>query len=191
MSLDWKLIKAMIWVETGADSPEWRSKPMQIGVPGDPGLSSLLSGHEGGDLIISPGWTGRLTPVTIRTIPAYNIRAGVGYLLTRMADFEYRSTVDARSVEYDVTVKLGDSLERIAKDQKSTVDILKRLNPSIGHLRSGQTIRCRKGAIRKVITGWRHISTDSIARRYNGGGDPYYAQKLDYALSLIRAESHR
>lgn len=29
--LDWQLIKAMVWVETGANSPEWTSKPMQIG----------------------------------------------------------------------------------------------------------------------------------------------------------------
>lgn len=46
--LDWQLIKAMIWVETGAESKKWRSNPIQIGNPGDPGLRSLLAGNEGG-----------------------------------------------------------------------------------------------------------------------------------------------
>lgn len=29
------------------------------------------------------------------------------------------------------------------------------------------------------------ITTDQIARRYNGGGDPRYANTLDYALDLL------
>ena len=29
---------------------------MQIGVPGDPGLASLLSTKEGGELILPPAW---------------------------------------------------------------------------------------------------------------------------------------
>ena len=42
--LNWHFIKAMVWVESGAGSPAWRTSPIQIGNPGDPGLSSLLSG---------------------------------------------------------------------------------------------------------------------------------------------------
>ncbi|WP_310003150.1 hypothetical protein [Caballeronia sp. LZ043] len=75
-SLDWRLIKAMVWVETGADSPEWNVKPVQIGVPGDPGLKSLLSAEEGGDLILPPLWRGRLTIATVRSSPVHNIRVG-------------------------------------------------------------------------------------------------------------------
>nr|WP_315399632.1 hypothetical protein [uncultured Duganella sp.] len=44
--LDWLLIKAMIWTESGAASIEWQTKPMQIGVRGDPGLTSILSGRK-------------------------------------------------------------------------------------------------------------------------------------------------
>ncbi|WP_332451123.1 hypothetical protein [Burkholderia ubonensis] len=83
--LDWHLIKAMLWVETGANSSEWKIKPMQIGVSGDPGLTSFLSGNEGGDLILPPAWKGQLTSGSARTMPAHNIRAGIGYLLMRMA----------------------------------------------------------------------------------------------------------
>ncbi|HGL4260413.1 hypothetical protein [Burkholderia dolosa] len=45
--LDWRLVKAMTWAETGANSSEWRIKPLQIGVSGDPGLASFLHGNEG------------------------------------------------------------------------------------------------------------------------------------------------
>jgi hypothetical protein len=47
-------------------------------------------------------------------------------------------------------------------------------------------LKYRKASVQKVIASWRHISTTSIAQRYNGGGDPNYAKKLDYALSLVR-----
>ncbi len=189
MWLDWQIIKAMVWVETGADSSDWHTKPMQIGVPGDLGLTSFLSAEEGGGLILTPAWRERLNPSTVRTVPGYNIRAGIGYLLMRMASFEYRSSFDAGSKEYDVTVEPGDSFDRIAKDQKSTVEILKQLNPKVIMLYAGQTIRCWKGLLKKVITSWRHITTESIARRYNEGGRSHYAQKLDFALSLIRSKN--
>lgn len=184
--LDWQLIKAMVWVETGANSPEWNAKPMQIGVAGDPGMTSLLSGNEGGDLILPPDWKGKLTPGSVRTIAAHNIRAGIGYLLMRMANFEYRSALGADTKVYEITVKPGDCLDKIAKAQGSTVDTLKKLNPTAAVLRPGQVLKYQKASVQRVIASWRHISTTLIAQRYNGGGDPNYAKKLDYALSLVR-----
>jgi len=184
--LDWQFIKAMVWVETGANHPQWNLRPMQIGVEGDPGLTSLLSGNEGGDLILPPVWKGRLTTTLVRTTPAYNICAGIGYLLMRMAKFEYRSVPSADSQIYEIAVKPGDSLGKIAKVQGTTIDTLKKLNPAVAVLHPGQTLKYRKASVQKVITSWRHISTTSIAQRYNGGGDPNYAEKLDYALSLVR-----
>ena len=186
MPLDWQLIKAMIWVESGANNSEWNIKPMQIGVPGDPGMTSLLSGNEGGDLILPPDLKGRLTTGTVRTIPAHNIRAGIGYLLMRMANFEYRSTLGADAKVYEIAVKPGDSLDKIAKAQGSTVDTLKKLNPTAAVLRPGQVLKYQKASVQRVITSWWHISTSLIAQRYNGGGDPNYAKKLDHALSLVR-----
>ena len=35
-SLDWRLVKAMLWVETGGDHPAWKTNPYQIGVGFDP-----------------------------------------------------------------------------------------------------------------------------------------------------------
>lgn len=104
LSLDWRTIKAVAWIETGASHPQWRIKPLQIGVQGDPGLWSLLSGNEGGDLIIPPIWKSRLTMSSATTMPSHNIRAGNGYLLMRMANYEYHSVLDRDAKVYEVKV---------------------------------------------------------------------------------------
>jgi hypothetical protein len=182
--LDWKLVKAMVWVETGAESPEWRTKPMQIGVTGDPGLASLLRGNEGGDLVLPAQWQGRLTIGSVRTMPTHNIRAGIGYLLMRMANFEYRSVQTDLSI-LNVTVKAGDSMDKIAKNQSTTLELLKKLNPSTAVLRPGLVLKYQKATVKCIISSWRLISTNLIAQRYNGGGDPNYAKKLDFAYSLL------
>ena len=183
--LNAQLIKAMLWVETGAASAQWRVKPMQIGVPGDPGLASLLSDREGGDLILPPATKAMLTVGSVGKNPGHNIRAGIGYLLMRMANFDFQSVLDADSEVHDVAVKTGDSLDKIAKTHGSTLEIMKKLNGS-AVLRVGQVVHYQKATVQRVITGWRRITTQSIALRYNGGGDPNYAKKLDYALRLIR-----
>ena len=121
-----------------------------------------------------------------RTIPAHNIRAGIGYLLMRMANFEHRSTLDADTKIYEVTVKPGDGIDKIAKAHGSTVDTLKKVNPTTAALRPGQVLRYQKASVQRLIASWRHLSTALIAQRYNGGGDPLYAKKLDHALSLVR-----
>jgi LysM domain len=188
VALDWQLMKAMAWVESGALHAEWSRKPMQIGVVGDPGLASFLGGKEGGDLILPPAWRKRLTTATARTLPAHNLRAGIGYLLMRLASFDFRSVDDADTRIYEVKVKPGDSLDRIAKAQGTTVEVLRKFNPDAsGILRPGQVLKYRKASIRQVIISWRVASTTTIALRYNGGGDPNYAAKLEYVLPRIRA----
>jgi len=185
-TLDWQMIKAMLWVESGAAHSEWRVKPMQIGVEGDPGMSSLLARDEGGEIILPPGLVGRMSSGTIRTNPAHNIRAGIGYLLMRMASFDHQSVREPGSRVEEVKVKPGDSLDRIASKNGSTLEIVRELNPGANVLRIDQVIKVQKGSVKKVVTGWRSITTNTIAQRYNGGGDPNYARKLDYALSLVK-----
>lgn len=185
--LDWQLIKAILWVETGALVSEWKIKPMQIGVAGDPGMTSLLSHKEGGDLIIPPSLKGKLTPVSIRSIPALNIRAGIGYLLMRMAHFEYRSLLSTDTQTCEAVVRAGDSFEKVAKAHGTTVDMLRTLNPTSAVLRPGQVLKYQKASIQKVITGWKSFSTLTVALQYNSmRRDVNYAKKLDHALSLIR-----
>lgn len=187
MPLGWQLVKAMLWVETGAENSQWNSKPMQIGVKNDQGMTSLLFGDEGGDLIMPPAIKERLTAASVRTNPAHNIRAGVGYLLMRLAKFEYKSVLGTDPKVYEIIVKAGDNLDKIAKAQGSTTEVLRKLNPTVGVLvRPGQVLKYQKASVQRVITGWRPRSTEMIAQRYNGYGDPDYAKKLDHALSSIR-----
>lgn len=183
--LNWLFVKAMLWVETGAASLEWKTKPMQIGVLGDPGLNALLNGNEGGDLILPPTWKKLITVGSARTIPAHNIRAGIGYLQMRHATYEHRSVVGADNRIYEVQVRAGDSLDRIAKLHGSAPELMKKLNPSIAILRPGQTVKYQKATIRKVIAGWQPLTASSAKDRYNGNKDGNYARKLDYILSVI------
>jgi hypothetical protein len=190
--LDWRLIKAIIWTESGPyfKPSEWKHKPMQIGNAGDPGLAALLSDKQGGDLIVPPAWRGRLTAQSCRTIGAHNIRAGIGYLLMMMAYYDTGTVPDADAAVYEVTVKQGDSLDKIAKAQGTTVGILKDMNVGVTpqNLKPKQVLKYRKGAVQRVITGWRDkASFYVIAERYNSkrGYLQEYANRLSYAFGAI------
>jgi hypothetical protein len=185
--LDWRLIKAVIWTESGGpDSRAWNSRPMQIGNPGDPGLAALLSGKEGGEIIMPPQLKGRLN-MGNAGIPPFNIRAGIAYLLMRCASYGFVQVMDARdSKVYEYTVQAGDSLDKIARRQGTTLEVLRKLNPAAAVVRPGQSIRYQKASIQKIVTRWQPITTGLIAQKYNTNlGDPNYAKKLDYCLSVM------
>ncbi|MBP1206221.1 hypothetical protein JOD97_004294 [Duganella sp. 1411] len=184
--LDWHLIKAIIWTESGGpQQPAWRNNPMQIGNVGDPGLAALLSGKEGGDLIMPTDLKRTLTTTSVRSSAQMNISAGIAYLLMRMARFDIATVPDDKDQKvYEVVVTTGDSLEKIARTNGSTVDTLKKLNPGTSILKLGHTLKYRKASIQKVIVGWDMVTTSAIAKRYNVG-DPAYAKKLNYCLAVM------
>jgi len=192
--LDWRYIKAVLWVETGAGAPTWRTKPMQIGNTGDPGLKALLTDkdgkdknhYEGGDLVMPPGLKEKLQLASVSSTPSLNIRAGIGYLLMRMMSYEYRSVLADNKI-YEVTVERGDSFDKIADKHGSTSAVLKRLNPQAygKTIHPGQMVRLQKASMQYVITGWQPISTALMAELYNGGGDTDYKRKLDYVWPLV------
>lgn len=184
--LDWKLIKAMVWTESGGpDNRAWKTRPMQIGNPGDPGLRSLFSGKEGGELIL--GASNRtLSQATAISSPQMNIRAGVAYLLMRLARFEVADVPDdVDKKTYEIVVNPGDSFDKIARVNGTTVAMLSKLNGR-QILRPGAKIAYQKSAMRKVIVGWAPMTTTTIATKYNVG-DPEYAAKLDFCLRAMRA----
>ncbi len=186
VALNWKLIKAILWTESGGpNSDAWTTRPMQIGNPGDPGLGSLLSNLEGGELILPPALKLQLTKVTA-SAPAMNIRAGIGYLLMRAASYETISVEDAVDKKVtEIIVKAGDNPSKIATTNKTTLDMLKKLNPKIMvMIKPGEKIKIQKASMQKCIKGWAVINTQFCANKYNIG-DPLYAKKLDYCLSLI------
>ncbi|MDM0076376.1 peptidoglycan-binding protein [Variovorax sp. J2P1-59] len=185
--LNWRVIKAMLWAETGPHDKDWQRRPMRIGVPNDPGLTVLLTRSEGSALVVPP--TIFITS-DARTQPRQNIRAGVGYLLTRMANYDLATVMDRDNRIFDVTVQPGDrGWESVARRCRSTSEVLLRLNPGHRYIHGGQVLKCQKASIQQVITGWKAFDYRTIARRYNGNGEPKgdakYAEKFDYAMRKI------
>ncbi|PHV04457.1 peptidoglycan-binding protein [Janthinobacterium sp. BJB412] len=185
--LDWRMIKAIIWTESGGpNNRAWQHNPMQIGNPGDPGLRALLSDNEGGELILPPDMRKTLSIDTIKGKPLLNIRAGTAYLLMRLARFRTGTVLDPSDTsEHSVVVRSGDTYTKLAHANGTTIDTLKRLNRGISSLAPGMTLKYQKASVRKIISGWDMVTTSRIALRYNVG-DPAYAKKLDYCLSLIK-----
>lgn len=183
--LDWQLVKAMVWTETGGPSnPAWKTRPMQIGNAGDPGLSALLSDKEGGDLIMPPDLQKSLTAAVAASNPRMNIKAGIAYLLMRFAVYGFETVNDADTTTYSVTVMPGDSLDKIARANGTTIEILKKLNPGVNVLKPKQVLQYQKASVQKVIQRWQPVTTSAVAIRYNVG-DSRYAKKLDYCLKLM------
>lgn len=127
-----------------------------------------------------------MTTTSVRGSPQMNIRAGTAYLLMRMARFDVGTVPDDKDHKvYEIVVKAGDSLDKLARTNGSTVDTLKKLNPGVFVLKPGQTLKYKKAAIQKIIVGWNMVTTSAIATRYNVG-DVAYAKKLDYCLAVMR-----
>lgn len=84
--LDWQIVKAIAWVESGAANAAWKTAPMQIGVNGDPGLRELLD-KPAGKLILPQEYARVLTVSNVPVNGNLNIEAGVGYVLKIAANF--------------------------------------------------------------------------------------------------------
>jgi LysM repeat protein len=118
--------------------------------------------------------------------PETNVEAGVAYLLMRAATSVVKSVPDPLDIKgSEITVKAGDSLEKIAKANSTTVDMLKALNPGAGAMiRPGQVLKSKKATMQRKISSWAQITTEFVARTYNTS-DPLYKRKLDYCLSIM------
>lgn len=192
-ALDWRLIKAMVWTESGGPSgPAWKTRPMQIGNPGDPGLAALLGGKEGGDLIMPGDIASGLSVKNAGSEPEKNIQAGVGYLLMRAASYKYEDVWDANAPIVDYKVVAGDSIDRIAKRNGSTVGRLYWLNPGLQNemaqhisLKLGRSLKVQKARNTKMIASFKSLDNATVAKLYNTG-DSRYADKLAYCLTKIK-----
>jgi hypothetical protein len=87
--VDWRLIKAMVWIESGGPTnPAWRTRPIQIGNPGDPGLAALRTGEGAAQVILRDAMKRELAQS--ENDPERNVRLGIAYLMIRMAETELR-----------------------------------------------------------------------------------------------------
>ncbi len=83
-------------------------------------------------------------------------------------------------------VKKGESLPSIALTESTTVPNLVNCNPkATGTLHPGDKLSFHKSHMGYAISGWLSITPDFLADRYNGGGDPDYADKLNYVLGKL------
>lgn len=186
VAMDWMLIKAMLWTESGGENPQWKIKPLQIGVGKDAGMNAVLGDKEGGDLIMPPALRSSINTHTIRSNPLHNIRGGIGYLLMRMADYAHKSIREPNTPIKETKVEPRETLELIAKRVSSTVAVMRELNPRANILHVGDVLKYQKAEVKKVITGWRPIDLASIAKKYNGNGDARYLSKLQFAIGKVR-----
>jgi hypothetical protein len=186
-NVNWLILKAMLWNESGGPTnPQWKKRTMQIGNKGDPALKVLTGGKEGSHLIAAPELISKLRAGKVND-PEINIRAGLAYLYTRMATFDHASIRDPKDTKvHEYKVVGGDSLSKIAKKVGTTVAELKAMNPKAEKMiRPGDILEFHKASIEMVVTGWRTFDTKTIAKRYNGGGDPNYEAKLNHLLSDV------
>ena len=187
--LDWLLVKAMVWTETGAKIDDWKGMAMRIGVPTDQGLPDLLNNREHINLIIPSEYRSLLSDVNkIKTDPTFNIRAGIAYLLKRLANFGVNPIDESDSRVYTYTMK-NEIVSNVASRESTTLEVFRSMNPQVknwNHVSQGTLLQYRKVKKGIQIVGWKPITTTSIASNYNGGRDENYAEKLDYCLTIIR-----
>lgn len=188
VQVDGKIFKAILWVESGGpSSTEWKGRVMQIGNPGDPAYQTLKAGKEGSSLIMrSQLWTDLKTQSISK--PELNIKAGIAYVFTRMAQFADTSVEDPKDkTQHQYTVVSGDSLWKIANKVGTTVELLQAMNPkALAMIHPGQVLVYKKASMKMTIVGWRSFTPANIFTYYNGGGDPQYADKLNYVLELFK-----
>lgn len=202
--LDWKLIKAMIWTETGATSAEWKTKPMQIGKSGDRGILEVTvpARPRKYNIIVPKDWDKYLKnkPDMIKSNPEYNIRAGIALLMIKMSEKEKDKTVYDDDNEYIYEVVKGDlGYSSIAKKIGTTQGVLTTLN-GIKAIHTGDKLKYKKSHLEQYIPRWKLFTPRNIQIQYNGDpkrataskpGDINYSDKFEYVYGLIVADENK
>jgi Zn-dependent peptidase ImmA (M78 family) len=202
--LDWKLIKAMIWTETGATSPAWKTRTMQIGNIRDKGILEVTvpARPRKYNIIVPKDWDKYLKNKSdmIKSNPEYNIRAGIALLMIKMSETEKDKTVYDDEKEYIYEVVKGDlGYSSIAKKIGTTQGVLTTLN-GIKAIHPGDKLKYKKSHLEQYIPGWKLLTPQNIQIQYNGDpkratasepGDINYADKVEYVYGLIVADENK
>lgn len=201
--MDWHFIKALVWVESGphAQKDAWHIRPMQIGNGHDDGLGDLLRSPQT-KLVMPPQLRAGLNWANTSTQGRFNIIAGIGYLLLRMANFgivlgpppacdprNYQPVTD-RAIIGNLDSPLSNCvMDRFTGDRIPVKRPLTPLNPAhFHHPRPPQGMAAPRVAHMSII-GWRMFTPEMVSKRYNGGGDGNYADKLAFAYKLVTSTS--
>ncbi len=183
-----RLMKALLMIESGGPAaPSWRGRVAQTGNLGDQGYGVLKTGSENSDLVMSPDLRATLASTFIND-PVLNGRAAIALVFTKAVIAVTVSAVDPADplLRQHVMTK-GDSFNRIAHTERSTVPDIRASNPSISPaLRLKERVSYHHASMVRQITSWNVIDANFLARRYNGGGDPGYVEKLNYVLVRLQ-----
>lgn len=186
---DWKLIRAMAWVESGGPkAAAWNARVMQIGNSGDPGYSALQK-HEGATTAVVARATldklAALRPGQINE-PLFNIEVGIAYVWVRLCKTDVGTIVDDPALRDHTVAKGGEIASNLARAEGTTLSDLREANPGVNldRLKGGDVLHFHKSHTGRRIVGWYAFTADNIARKYNVG-DPAYADKLRYVMSKV------
>lgn len=186
---DWKLIRAMIWVESGGPKASaWNGRVMQIGNAGDPGYNALRNGEGAAPLVVALATLQRIAAAKPGDIndPFFNIEVGIGYVWTRLCRTDMGMIVDDPTERTHTVGPKGEIASRLVQSEGTTLQDLQALNPGINvnALTPGAVLRIRRTHTGRRIKDWLAFTPENIARTYNVG-DPAYADKLRYVMSVI------
>ncbi len=190
LPLDPVFVKAICWTETGAGEPTWNTRPMQIGNAGDLGLQQLLKLNIQNRLLIPPefsrGGKFEFTVSNVRAIPAFNIRAGVGYLLLRASTLLQKYVPADNGQIFTDTVRKPDSLYNMAHRDRTTVEELRSANPPglTRSLNPKTTLSFRHMELQSSLI-FRPITSLQAASTYNNANVDEYTKKLNYCLWVL------
>ena len=186
IELDWRFIKAQVWTEVLAgpsDKANWETYPMQIGrFKADPGFEVVARELDHSELVVDKAVR---NAVKADHTKAGNIAAGVAYDVHLGAKYQFVEVIDDPAKKI---LALGHRLlPDFAKAEKTTVDILMRLNKitieSAKKLHPGDKLEFLKGHNEWQIVGWQPWKV--AIKNYNGGGDSKYMSKFEKRLDLI------
>ncbi len=186
-SLDWQLIKAMLWVETSPTAPDdqWDTAPMQSANKGDVGWRDMMNNANRMSLIVPPNLRSAVAFPNLRATD--NIAAGVAYLLYRAATFGPQTQLDKNNIK-SVVVSRGDSLYSIARKVGTTEQILRDMNSHapLYPLKVGIKLNYVPANTVTIIIGWQSINPQSTYRLYNANGLGAYGDEVQFLYDLIR-----
>ena len=175
--LDWRLVKAMLWQESGGPNTgkEWKTWPMQIGRrKSDLAIEDVIGGGYHTNLI-------SLKPVRDEIARAYrqhkmtptlNIRAAVIYLCARAI---HGFDAEKNAPQLKDRLEEGQSLSKFAEEHETTVENLEMLNPTIkGKEKSLQPGKLIYQKTKPVWSPW-----EWAVHNYNSEKtDPNYVKKV-------------
>jgi len=183
MSLDSDLVKAIIFKECSANKT---NDPMQIANSVCPALEALANKRENTDLI---GDFSKLKGKTKNSMSMEDgIYGGIGWLIHKAAIYEERIVEGDETAVYEI--KKGDSFWKIAKENGTTIKILKDLNPDKipTRLTPGEKILLKPARREIYIQGWR--SWKEAVEKYGPASDRNYADKVYSILKELKVSKN-